>query len=50
MLLQNEEKLATKIELYKKGNISDLRYLMEDYVAHFELHVNLIIKPLTKQS
>lgn len=48
MLLQNEEKLATKIELYTKGNISDLRYLMEDYVAHFEQHVYQIIKPFAK--
>ncbi|MFK7978951.1 MAG: DinB family protein [Saprospiraceae bacterium] len=48
ILLQNAQTLATSIELYTKGNISDLRYLMEDYVAHFEQHVNQIIKPLTK--
>ncbi len=46
MLLQNAQTLTTRIELYTKGNISDLRYLMEDYVAHFEQHVNQIIKPL----
>ena len=48
MLLQDDESLTTKIELYTKGNMSDLRYLMEDYVAHFEQHVNQIINPLTK--
>jgi len=48
MLLQTTQTLTTKIELYTKGNISDLKYLMEDYVAHFEQHVNQIIKPLTK--
>jgi len=48
MLLQNAQTLKTSIELYTKGNMSDLRYLMEDYVAHFEQHVNQIIKPLTK--
>jgi hypothetical protein len=47
MLLQNAETLSTKIELYTKGNTSDLRYLMEDYVAHFEQHINQIIKPLS---
>ena len=46
MLLQNTQTLATSIELYTKGNMSDLRYLMEDYVVHFEQHVNQIIKPL----
>ncbi len=46
MSLQNAETLSTSIELYTKGNMSDLRYLMEDYVAHFEQHVNQIIKPL----
>lgn len=45
MSRQNAQTLATKIELYTKGNLSDLRYLMEDYVAHFEQHVNQIIKP-----
>lgn len=47
MMLQNTQTLATRIELYTKGNMSDLRYLMEDYVAHFEQHVNQILKPLT---
>jgi len=47
MLLQNTQTLATKIELYTKGNMSDLRYLMEDYVVHFEQHVNQILKPVT---
>ena len=48
MLLQNTQTLTTRIELYTKGNISDLRYLMEDYVVHFEQHINQIIKPITK--
>ena len=47
ILLQTAQTLNTKIELYTKGNISDLRYLMEDYVAHFEQHVNQITHPLT---
>ena len=46
MLLQDAQSLTTKIELYTKGNMSDLRYLMEDYVVHFEHHINQIIKPL----
>ncbi|WP_394751334.1 DinB family protein [Spongiimicrobium salis] len=46
MLLQNTQTLATRIELYTKGNMSDLRYLMEDYVVHFEHHVNQILKPV----
>ncbi len=46
MLLQNKQTLATKIELYTKGNMSDLKYLMEDYVEHFEQHANQIIKPM----
>ncbi len=46
MGLQNPQTLTTRIELYTKGNMSDLRYLMEDYVAHFEQHVNQIIKPV----
>ncbi|MEL6987407.1 MAG: DinB family protein [Bacteroidota bacterium] len=45
MLLQNTQTLATSIELYTKGNMSDLKYLMEDYVAHFEQHVNQIVSP-----
>ena len=44
MALQNTETLSTKIELYTDGNFSDLRYLMEDYVVHFEHHVNQIIE------
>lgn len=47
MIQQNAQTLSTKIELYTKGNISDLRYLMEDYVAHFEQHVDQITKPLS---
>ncbi len=46
MLLQNAQTLATPIELYREGNMSDMRYLMEDYVVHFEHHINQIIKPL----
>ncbi|MET2985921.1 DinB family protein [Aureibaculum conchae] len=46
MLLQNTQTLATKIELYTEGNMSDLRYLMEDYVKHFEQHINQILKPI----
>lgn len=45
MLLQNAQTLSTPIELYTEGNMSDLRYLMEDYVVHFEQHVTQIIKP-----
>lgn len=45
MMLQNDETLATKIELYTKGNMSDLRYLMVDYVAHFEQHITQIVAP-----
>jgi len=48
MMLQNDQILATEIELYTEGNRSDLRYLMEDYVVHFEHHINQILKPLTK--
>ena len=47
MLLQNAQTLSTPIELYTKGNMSDMRYLMEDYVAHFEQHIHQIIKPST---
>ncbi len=47
MLLQNTDTLDTPIELYTQGNMSDLRYLMEDYVAHFEQHVHQILEPLT---
>ena len=48
MHLQDTQTLATRIELYTKGNMSDLRYLMEDYVEHFEHHVNQILKLVTK--
>lgn len=41
--LQTVETLNYKIELYD-GNVSDLRFLMKDYVDHFELHINQIIK------
>ena len=44
MILQNDKTLSTEIELYTEGNKSDLRYLMEDYVVHFEQHVNQILK------
>ena len=47
MLMQNTETLTTKIELYTEGNMSDLRYLMEDYVAHLEQHVHQIMNPVT---
>ena len=48
MHLQDTQTLATRIELYTKGNMSDLRYLMEDYVEHFEHHVNQILKLVSK--
>jgi len=41
--LQTVETLNYKIELYD-GTVSDLRFLMKDYVEHFELHINQIIK------
>ena len=41
--LQTFETLNYKIELYD-GKVSDLRFLMKDYVDHFELHINQIIK------
>ncbi len=41
--LQTVETLDYKIELYD-GKVSDLRFLMKDYVDHFELHINQIIK------
>jgi len=43
MNLQTDETLNYEIELYD-GKMSDLRFLMEDYVVHFEHHVNQIIK------
>lgn len=44
MALQTSETLATKIELYTEGNMSDLKYLMEDYVTHFEGHIMDLVK------
>ncbi len=44
MLLQTPQTLNYKIEL-PDGKISDLRFLMKDYVDHFEHHINQIIKP-----
>lgn len=41
--LQTAETLNYEIELYD-GKMSDLRFLMEDYVDHFEHHVNQITK------
>lgn len=40
---QTEKTLNYKIELVK-GNISDLRFLMKDYVDHLEHHLNQIIE------
>ncbi len=40
---QTAETLNYEIELYD-GKMSDLKFLMTDYVDHFELHVNQIIK------
>lgn len=41
--LQNEKTLNYKIVL-EKNNISDLRFLINDYVDHLEHHLNQIIK------
>lgn len=41
--LQTEKTLNYKIEL-KKDNISDLRFLIKDYVDHLEHHLNQIKK------
>jgi hypothetical protein len=41
--LQTENTLNFKIEL-EKDNISDLRFLINDYVNHTEHHLNQIIK------
>ncbi|WP_298475394.1 DinB family protein [uncultured Maribacter sp.] len=41
--LQTEKTLNYKIEL-EKGRISDLKFLMEDYVDHMEHHLNQIMK------
>jgi hypothetical protein len=39
---QNEKTLNHKIEFYD-GKISDLKYLVEDYVDHLEHHLNQIM-------
>lgn len=41
MKIQTENSLAFEIEL-EKGKISDLKFLMIDYVDHFEHHLNQI--------
>ena len=41
--LQTEKTLNYKIEL-EKENITDLRFLMKDYVDHLEHHLNQIMK------
>lgn len=41
--LQTEKTLNYKIEL-EKDNISDLKFLMKDYVGHLEHHLNQIMK------
>ncbi|WP_406685178.1 DinB family protein [Seonamhaeicola sp. MEBiC1930] len=43
ILLQNTTTLGYKIEL-DKGEIVDLRFLIEDYVEHLEHHLKQIIK------
>ena len=43
MKRQTEKTLNYTIEL-DKGNISDLRFLMKDYVDHLEHHLNQIMK------
>ena len=40
---QTETTLNYKIEL-EKGNFSDLRFLIEDYVEHLEHHLKQIMK------
>ena len=40
--IQNEESLSFKI-VFDTGDVSDLRFLMEDYVNHFEHHLNQIL-------
>jgi len=40
---QSEESLNYKIEFYD-GKVSDLRFLMNDYVEHLEHHLNQVIK------
>lgn len=39
---QTEDSLNYKIET-DKGNISDLRFLIEDYINHLEHHLNQIV-------
>ena len=41
--IQTEKTLNYKIEI-EKDNISDLRFLMKDYVNHLEHHLNQIMK------
>lgn len=41
--LQTEKTLNYQVEL-EKGNISDLRFLIEDYVDHLEHHINQIVE------
>ena len=41
--IQTEKTLNYKIE-FEKNNISDLRFLMKDYVDHLEHHLNQIMK------
>ena len=43
MKLQTEKTLNYKIEL-DENNLSDLKFLMNDYVKHLEHHLNQIIK------
>lgn len=45
MLLQTEDTLKVKIEL-PDGQISDLRFLMVDYVDHLEYHLKQILTGL----
>ena len=40
--IQNEETLNFKI-VFDNGDVSDLKFLMEDYVNHLEHHLNQII-------
>lgn len=43
MELQTEDSLNYKIE-FEEGNISDLKFLMTDYVEHLEHHLNQIME------
>lgn len=40
--IQNEKLLSFKI-VFDNGNVSDLKFLMEDYVNHLEHHLNQIL-------